>query len=369
MMILFFHLLNDNSGSPKVLKSIIETLKHKKYQMRLFIGSSGTGILDTVGITTTKYWYHRTPYKILTFFTYFISQFILFISLFLDKKIGKNDIIYINTLLPFGAALYGKLTKRPVIYHLHEVSISPSFFRWFLISIARLTAKELIYVSFYHKNSLPIPHVPTHIIYNSLDDTFLSHAAKFNYQKKNKFRILMLASLKDYKGIPEFISLAKSLEEKDIYFDLVINDKEENIKKYFSIRILSNNIKVYPKVDDPTPYYANADLVLNLSRPDQWIETFGLTLLEAMAFGIPVIAPPIGGPAEIIRNGQEGFLIDCRHIDMLSNQILKIYSDNNLYMTLSRNAQKRAKEFSAAAFSKKISQIIERQINVDTEEE
>ena len=62
------------------------------------------------------------------------------------------------------------------------------------------------------------------------------------------------------------------------------------------------------------------NLVLNLSRPNECIDTFGLTLVEALSLDYPVIAPSIGGPLEIVKHGYNGFLINSYDLD----QIVKV---------------------------------------------
>lgn len=353
-MIVFIHLLNDRSGSPKVLCSVIAALSRDLNCSRLFIGSDGTGCLDEIDILTTRYWYRRMPYRVLTLLTYLLSQFFLFLRLLRTRDIDRDAILYVNTLLPFGAALYGWMTRKTVIYHLHEVSVSPAPLRWLLVAIARLTAHSLIYVSDFHRKCLPFSGIPTKTVYNALDTSFLALAGLSTYRHRHDgyFRVLMLASLRDYKGIPEFLALASRLEVRtDIHFDLVANDDEVAIRRYFATKTVPSNITIYPRTSNPATHYAQASLVLNLSRPDLCIETFGLTLLEAMAFGIPVIAPPIGGPVELIIDGLEGFLIDCRYIDELEEKVIFLANDEALCLKLSVGARQKAARFTPDAFT------------------
>ncbi|MGY9033950.1 MAG: glycosyltransferase, partial [Rhodobacterales bacterium] len=99
-------------------------------------------------------------------------------------------------------------------------------------------------------------------------------------------------------------------------------------------------------------FYARANLVLNLSRVDQWIETFGLTLVEAMTFGIPVIAPPIGGPAEIVTHGREGYCIDSRDGAALRDAVVSLVDAPEIYAIMSLAARSRAKDFTFDAYAK-----------------
>lgn len=352
--IIFVHLLNDRSGSPRVLSSAIATLVRKGDGSRLFVGSDGSGFLDKSDIITTRYWYRRTPYRPLTLVTYMASQFSLLTRLFRACDIDRDAVVYVNTLLPFGAALYGWMTGRPVVYHLHEVSVSPSPIRWFLTAVARRTARGLIYVSDFHRSCLPIHGVPARTVHNALDEAFFARASAstFSHRRDGHFCVLMLASLRDYKGVPEFLALADRLAvRRDLRFELVLNDEEAAIRRYFGATRVPSNLTIHPRTDDPAAFYAQASLVLNLSRPDQWVETFGLTLLEAMAFGVPVIAPPVGGPAELVSNGREGFLIDCRNGGELAEKVLQLADDEGLCVELSVGARRRAARFSPAAFA------------------
>lgn len=361
-MIVFVHLLNDRSGSPRVLSSAIAALAREGDGSRLFVGSDGSGILDEADIETTRYWYRRTPYRLLTLATYLASQLSLLVRLFRTRDIDRDAVIYVNTLLPFGAALYGWMTGRPVVYHLHEVSVSPAPLRWFLTAIARRTAQRLIYVSDFHRGCLPIPGVPSRAVHNALGENFLARASAsaYRHRRDGRFNVLMLASLRDYKGVPELVALADRLAGRpDLRFDLVVNDDEAAIRRYFGSTALPSNLTVHPCTDDPAAHYARASLVLNLSRPDQWVETFGLTLLEAMAFGVPVIAPPIGGPAELVRDGRDGFLIDSRECKALSAKVQELADDEAMCLRLSTSARSRASAFSPAAFEQALCDMLD----------
>jgi sucrose-phosphate synthase len=60
-------------------------------------------------------------------------------------------------------------------------------------------------------------------------------------------------------------------------------------------------------------------------------ETFGLTLIEAAASGLPVVATKIGGPSEIINNLENGFLVDPADPKSISSEIKEIIQNNDLW--------------------------------------
>ena len=359
--IVFCHLLNDASGSPRVLKGVIKVLANDNRRTKLFIGSSGHGILEGSGIPITRYWYFRSSHKFITLFTYLLSQFLLFYALIRDRSIGKEAVIYVNTLLPFGAAIFGKLTGRKVIYHLHEISITPKPLRLFLCWIARLCSSKNIYVSKAHAGALPIANVPAVQIYNALDEAFAAIATQsvYQYRRANVFNILMIASLRDYKGIPELLSLVRMLvHREDIQFDLVVNDEQDVIDSYFLGKSQPSNLSVHPRTDNPAIFYQRASLVLNLTRVDMCIETFGLTILEALAYGIPVIVPPVGGPAELVADGLQGFTVDSRDTVFLCEKVLALADNLDLCLTMSKAGRYRALDFSSQVFANAVSQVL-----------
>jgi glycosyltransferase involved in cell wall biosynthesis len=172
-------------------------------------------------------------------------------------------------------------------------------------------------------------------------------------QHDGPFNVLMLASLKGYKGLEEFMTLAKTLRLRgDISFTLVLNADQEEAHAFASHHPDAANVTIHERTDNPALFYERADLVMNLSRVDQWIETFGLTLVEAMTFGIPVIAPPIGGPAELVTHGVEGYFVDSRNADALRDAVMALADEPDTYAAMAQAARRRAQSFTFEAYAR-----------------
>jgi glycosyltransferase involved in cell wall biosynthesis len=354
---IFCHLLNDASGSPRVLRGVIKAINGANGNAKLFVGTHGRGVLEGCGIPISRYWYLRSTFRVITLFTFLLSQVLLFIALVRDRSIDKNAIIYVNTLLPFGGALFGKLTGRKVIYHVHEISIQPKLLCSFLCGVVRLTSSINIYVSKAHALALPIAGVPAIQIYNSLDNEFslIASNSYYKHRRDGIFNVLMIASLRDYKGIPELLNLITELEDRiDILFELVVNDEQMDIDKYFSGKILPTSLIIYPRTIKMAYFYQRASLVLNLTRVDLCIETFGLTILESISFGVPVIVPPVGGPAELVSDAIEGFIVDSRNTTLLKEKIILLADNASICQKMSRSARLRAQDFSPQVFASSI---------------
>lgn len=355
MKIFAFHLLNDYSGSPKVLSQLLKGWVKKDIDISMVTCKGKEGFLSN--IDDVKYLYY--PYKFaenkwIRLFNLVLSQCILILKLY--GKVKKKDIIYVNTVLPFGAAVLGKLKGCRVIYHIHETSMKPKLLKIFLFGIVKLFATDIIYVSHFLSEEEPFPNKRSHVIHNALESEFCSTAKSNLKERSNLGNALMVCSLKDYKGVKEYLLLAKTNVNQN--FRLIVNAKEEEIEDYFSDEDLPVNFEVLSTQTNLHPHYLWADIILNLSRPDGWIETFGLTILEGMSYGLPAIVPPVGGVVELVDDGVNGFRIDSRNTIDLNSKFQLLVSDKARYHDFFSNTLIKVKEFDEDVFLSKIIEVL-----------
>jgi len=88
-------------------------------------------------------------------------------------------------------------------------------------------------------------------------------------------------------------------------------------------------------------------------------EAFGLTVIEAMASGLPTFAPKFGGPLEIIEYGVNGFLLNTSKPELISksldNFIDQCEADKNLWKTISENGVQRVHDrFNWKSYSQRL---------------
>lgn len=74
-------------------------------------------------------------------------------------------------------------------------------------------------------------------------------------------------------------------------------------------------------------------------------EPFGLTLIEAAASGLPIIATKDGGPVDIIKNCKNGYLIDPLDAQDIADHILKALGDKKKWESFANNGVKKVKQY------------------------
>lgn len=357
--IICFHLYNDYSGSPKVLSMVLEGLLKKGYNVRLHSSGRG-GALDKLekmeGFKSYKHNYKFSDNKIVEIYRFIKIQFCLFFISF-RYLFNKDIIFYINTVLPVGAALAGWIMRKRIIYHYHENANDKGGIYRILAILMQYIANEIICVSKYQANSLKKKEKIS-VVYNVLPLEFTEQFninSTLSFKKKN---ILMLSSLKLYKGIIEFIQLSKMLPQ--FMFTLVINDNKDNIDDFLKTNSIEipNNIKIYPRQTNVVQFYKNSSIVLNLTNKYKAVETFGLTVLEAFTAGLPVIVPTVGGIAELVDDNINGYRIDVQDIDEIKCRINEVLSDEQLYEKLKKNALEKSHLFNYSQMIENIEYII-----------
>jgi glycosyltransferase involved in cell wall biosynthesis len=102
---------------------------------------------------------------------------------------------------------------------------------------------------------------------------------------------------------------------------------------------------------DPRPYLSISDVLLLSSFA---VETFPLSVLEALSMGKPVIATSVGGIPEVLREGINGILVKPRDIEALHGALVRMMSDGNFRRKLAENARESVKkDFTIAEMASK----------------
>ncbi|TCI05432.1 glycosyltransferase [Corallincola luteus] len=355
------HLFNDYSGSPRVLRDALDALPENDGDRFVFT-SSHSGFLDGVNAKRVNIIYFRSDNRYLQLCYYLLSQLHLMLALFyflLKSALkGHRRTLLVNTLLPFGAGIAGKLMASKTIYYIHESHISPVLLKRFLRTVVDFCASHVIFVSNYLLQSESLNRPYQKVVHNGLRSDFPVNPLIDLKRKHARKEIIFAGSLKDYKGIGELLALAKI--SADFSFIAALNCTEIELASFIHSHCIPPNLTLMARPENLEELFASSFAVLNLSLPEQWVETFGLSLLEGMTFGAPAIAPPVGGPTEFV-DKTNGLLIDSRETEAISDFLNLLADDFSTWERYSVNAQKSAAHFSSYSFKLAISQYMSQQ--------
>jgi glycosyltransferase involved in cell wall biosynthesis len=112
------------------------------------------------------------------------------------------------------------------------------------------------------------------------------------------------------------------------------------IKKIAEELGIESKLRFIGTVSNPDEFYQQFDIfVLSTHYEGQ-----GLVILEAMSFGLPVVATRISGVPEVVTDGVNGLLVNHKDPDDLALALQKILTNKSLYVQLSEAAFKSSKE-------------------------
>lgn len=171
---------------------------------------------------------------------------------------------------------------------------------------------------------------------------------KLGFDNPQNGNILFVGFVHENKGIEFLIQSFAKILTKIPYARLHIVGEvydEIKIKTLINALHLDKKIVLYGKIEHNQMYkfYSKANVVV---VPSICFEQFGIVGLEAMASSRPVVGSNIGGIPEWIEDGINGYLVEPRNVDQLSEKISCIILDLNLAKTMGLRGRERVeKEF------------------------
>ncbi|WP_224981917.1 glycosyltransferase family 4 protein [Geomonas agri] len=146
-----------------------------------------------------------------------------------------------------------------------------------------------------------------------------------------------LFHVKDYPLMVEVANLV--CRERDVTFRLAGEGPcRQEVLAAVKRHGLEERFTLTGHLDRMEPFYRGLDLYLNTSLH----EGIPMTILEAMACGVPVVAPAVGGVGEIIADGVEGCLVQGRDPASFARRCIELIDDAPLRAALSRAAHQKA---------------------------
>lgn len=133
-------------------------------------------------------------------------------------------------------------------------------------------------------------------------------------------------------------------------------DYERELHRLAETLDLTERLTLSGHIPDPAPYYALMDVLASASTD----ESFGMTLLEGMALGIPVVAVAAPGPREIIEHERSGLLVPGAGEGALADAIDRLVREEALRVRLASAARRRFDRFTARRMQTELLASLER---------
>ena len=217
-------------------------------------------------------------------------------------------------------------------------------------------------------------------------DVTLFKPLKNTIEIKNKLQIpldkkiiLFAGDITPWKGLDTFLKSINLVIRKHTNILFIImtkniyryeSERREEINKNIELNELEKNIHIIGQYNSIQEIFGISDIVV---FPFKTVISFfdtsilmdvPLSLLEAMAAGKPVIASDIGSFDEVIKNNQNGLLIQQNDEVELANAIMKLLENPSLYNNLADNVRSSMNEtYDIKSTSLKIGKLYERMIS------
>lgn len=245
-------------------------------------------------------------------------NFNLYLALIESCKKYDFDLVHIHTNNPMAELAMLKRIKPPVALTLHGIPTFP-ILEGKLAKQFNRPENHFITISDYQKRLYPFLKIEE-TVYNGIS------TEDFLFDEKGSDVMLFAGRLKRKKGIVEAIDITLKAGKKMKFAGLISMDDTD--RNCFNSEVMPkiNNNKNLIKYHGFIPrnkigaFYGSSKLTL---FPIQWEEPFGLVMIESMATGTPTVGFARGSVAEVIKDGETGFIINPSDDDIRGDWIIK----------------------------------------------
>ncbi|MCE5170169.1 glycosyltransferase family 4 protein [Paenibacillus profundus] len=287
----------------------------------------------------------------------------------------RPDIVLTNTAVHALPALAAKSLGIPVLWQINE-AIADNAFTSNAVSLIRMFSDGIIGVSettlALFRRYVAEPHVPVYVLPPSwhMDSLEPERWSELRARKRYELNLSPAHRLIGYissaiyanKGLEHFLHMALQVSErvKDARFVVVGAPADETYFKTCKDKVKSapaNRFHFIHFVSSIQSIYPAMDIVV---IPSLAPEGFGLTALEGLVFGKPVVAYGSGGLAEIMRaTGNEESMAEPGNVNQLTQKVLDLALHRDKAEALGRrNREAAEREFGAGTYRDRLAHIL-----------
>jgi glycosyltransferase involved in cell wall biosynthesis len=247
----------------------------------------------------------------------------IFLSALLVKKFIRKTSphkIIVNTIAIPGPAIAGRLSSLPVYWFLHELGndgFSLLFGEKFSKKLVGLLAHRVVcnsqYTLSHYSGFIPLKKLS--YAYQSVN---IGLDAKRVRPSSTYFGLIGRLCLQ--KAQKEAVEAMIFLRDEQVKLLLIGSDKNQyasELKKWISENGLNEKVIITGESNNIEEVYASLDVLVVCSRN----ESLGRTTIEAMKYGLPIIAPNAFGHSELIQNGLNGLYYQLGDAEDLASKM------------------------------------------------
>ena len=310
--------------------------------------------------SNNKFYVHRLHLPFMTVISHSsaLKSVLFIISAFV--KVGKirPDIVHVQNFVPSIPAYFSKIFFNiPYVICVHAEKFS-------------LTGWGIVLPLYFKKYWPSLPHIKHSDAVFALTDSTRLEVQK--YLNKNSITVPNGVNLDLFKPdpinamaqsyIPNIVCVSRLEKSKGI--ECALHAMRLIIKRYPDSKLiiigdgtirqelenLTNNLEIGKNVEfigevpnsDVPKYLSSVNIYLLTS----FREGFSISLLEAMAFGLPIISTPVGIAPNVLNEWNNGYLVPIRDPHAICEAVIKITENPEIKVIFSKNSADRAKEYS-----------------------
>ena len=164
-----------------------------------------------------------------------------------------------------------------------------------------------------------------------------------NFANKEEKILIHVSNFRPVKRVPDVIKIFSLVRRKIPSRLILVGDGPERSECERFCRELGimEYVKFMGKQDSLPEILSIADLFLIPSQS----ESFGLSALEAMSCGVPVISSSVGGLPELNLHGETGYIAEFGDVERMAKYAVELLSNDKKYKLFQKNARERAEYF------------------------
>jgi glycosyltransferase involved in cell wall biosynthesis len=330
----------DWGGASRSLFTSIRLLDRTRYEPLMLLPSEGPilPLLKEMGVRYVIWGKTREPRGLFNYVRDILAAAWFF-------KRNRVALLHLNHAEYWRPAevIAAKLLGIPIVTHYRLVIRKPSpFIRHssLIVAVSQFTADN--------SESRGVPKLAVH---NSVNLKRFDEASNLRAElglSPDDVVVSFLGQIRTIKGIDLFIRMAHQIPGKAVKF-LIAGDcrNPEKFEGAYTEEKLRAEMGNDPRIQyvgyrpDVQHLYRTSDIIV---MPSRWGEPFGLINIEAGAAGKPIISTKDGGIPEIIRHGENGFLIDRDDLAALIHYTKLLVEDPALRWRMGQTARRIVEE-------------------------